>query len=162
MKRGWLYVTLLAGALALAVTGGTVLAHGGEADGESPAGGMVSRVAAILGLGETDVQGAFDQAKEEIRDEAVQNRLDRLVENGLLTPEESEEYLGWFEARPETLAPRMYRGFGDGGLHHGTMGGHGMMRGGMGFWMGGGHHTGDCDEAPAASPTPENPDATSL
>jgi hypothetical protein len=71
--------------LALGITGGTVLAQGdGSRDG-SPAGGLVSRVAAILGLDETQVEDAFQQARGELQDEAIQRKLDTLVENGRLT-----------------------------------------------------------------------------
>ncbi len=131
MRRRWLFGGLLAGVLAIGITGGTVLALGG---GEKAAHeSFVSRVAAILSLDEAQVQEAFSQATDEIRDEAQQTRLDSLVEIGRLTREQADEYMEWYQARPEVL-PRQGR--------FGPFGGHGrMMRRGHGshggkWWKG--------------------------
>jgi hypothetical protein len=46
----------------------------------------------------------------------VENRLQKLVEEGKITQEEADEFLGWWQARPEgiPLGPG-HRGFG--GMH---------------------------------------------
>jgi hypothetical protein len=108
-------------------------------------------VATILGLDETDVQDAFDQAGREMEDDALHRSLDRKVERGRLTQEQADEYEGWYQSRPESLSPRpSFRGFG----HRGFFGG--RMMGGRG-WFGGGFHRG-VDPTPA----PESSDANSL
>ena len=100
MKRRWVVIGLVVGLLAMAVTTGAVLSYTG--DGDSPYGTFASRVAAILGVDQAQVQDALDQAAREIQDEAIQNKLNRLVESGRLTQEQADEYLEWYLARPES------------------------------------------------------------
>ena len=80
MKRRWLFIPLLVGALAIGITGGAILANGTGTEGDSPLKSFASRVAVILGLDESQVQDAFDQAATEMQDEALQQKLDRQVE----------------------------------------------------------------------------------
>ena len=152
MKRPrWLFVALLVGALALSITGATVLAHSAGTDGDSPFKSFVSRVATILGLDESDVQDAFDQAGREMEDDALHRSLDRQVERGRLTQEQADEYEAWYQSRPETLSPRLpFRRFGG----HGFFGG--RMRGGHGWFGGGFYHGVD------PTPTPESSGAVSF
>jgi hypothetical protein len=129
----WLFVALLVGALALGITGSTVLAHSESTDGDSPFQSFVSRVATILGLNETDVQEAFDQAGREMENDALHKFLDRQVELGRLTREQADEYEGWYQSRPEVLSPRpFFRRFGGHGFFGGRMWGrHGRLGGGL-------------------------------
>ena len=124
MKRQWIVVTLLVGALALGITGGTVLAQEDGAGGDSQVGSFVSQVAGILGLDETQVKDAFQQARGELQDEAIQRKLDLMVERGRLTQEQADEYLEWYLSRPEGL-PTIFphRGSGGHAFHRGMMGG---------------------------------------
>ncbi len=142
MKRRWIVTAVLMGILAIGVTGGTILASTDGEDGETPQGRIMSRVAEILGLSEGQVQDAFDQARQEVHDEATQDRLAQMVERGLLTQEQADEYQEWYDTRPEGIGP----GFGHGGMGGGPGFGRGVfgfgrghgghMRGGMGFWQG--------------------------
>ena len=105
--------------MAIAVTGGTVLANTNAQEGENGRQGFVSRVATILGLGEDEVQKAFSQSRQEMQEQGLQNKMDKLFENGTLTEEQVAEYKEWLEARPEGLdglpfVGRRGRGFGFG------------------------------------------------
>ncbi len=120
MKRHRLFVTLLAGVLAMGIAAGTVLANGDGTESDSPLSSFASRVAAILGLDEAQVQDALKQAATEMRDEAVEWKLDRLIEQGRLTQEQADEYREWYQSRPEGLSPGLRSpGFGK----HGFFGG---------------------------------------
>ena len=116
-KPRWLVAGLLVGILTAGIMGGTVLAHTSGDDGGSPIQSLASRVADILGLDEADVQGALEQARTEMRSDILQHRLDYQVEQGLITQEQADEYLEWYQARPEGLSPRHHRGFGGFGFH---------------------------------------------
>ena len=129
MRKRWLVTGLHAGLLSLAVIGGTAVAQEAESGGDTPLKSFVTRVADILGLGEAEVQDALNQAATEMRDEALQLKLDYMVEKGVLTQEEADEYGVWYQSRPDTLS----RGFSFGGF-----GGHGFFRGRM--WGGHGFH----------------------
>ncbi len=151
MKKRWLFVTLLVGILAIGISGGAVLALGDGTSGDSPSKNLVSRVAAILGIEEAQVQDAFDQAAKEMQDEALQQRLDRLVEQGRLTQEQADEYQQWYQSRPESLSPGFqFHGFG----------GRGFFRGGI--WSGLGRHGVRFFHGASPTSTPESSEATSL
>jgi len=129
-KRRWLYALILTGLLVIGITGGAVLAHGGGENGDSPVKSFASRVAGILGLNESQVQDAFDQARTEMQDEALQAKLDKMVESGRLTQEEADEYKEWYDSRPDTLTP----GFGGRKFHFGQGFGSRWFHHGMGMW----------------------------
>ena len=140
---------LLIGALVatMALTG--VLAGSVSADTEdsdNPKGQLMARVAEILGIDQAEVEAAFDQAMDEQRDErhaqmeeARDAHIQSLIDEGVVTQEEVDEWEAWMESRPdnsesmqewkETMPdlgddfPLMKRA--------GRMGGRGMARGGM-------------------------------
>ena len=122
MKKSWVFIAAIVGLLTIGTTGGVILAQEDTADDGSPLKGLVSRVAAILGIDEGDVQAAFDQAQEEMRDEALERKLAALVEQGRLTEEQADEYREWYQSRPEGIAP---------GMSFGKRGGHGFFGRGM-------------------------------
>ena len=79
-----------------------VLAQGNE-KGESNASRLAAKVAVILGLDAAEVDDAINQARRELRDEAIQKKLNALVEKGRLTQEQADEYLNWIQSRPEGI-----------------------------------------------------------
>ena len=102
MRKRWILVPVALVAMALAVaTAGVALAH--EDNRDSKIGNFTSRVAEILGLDEGEVEDAMNQAWQELRDEAMQSKLDSLVEEGRITQEQADEYLDWYQSRPEML-----------------------------------------------------------
>ena len=147
-RKRWFVVALATAALVVGVAGGTVLANEGETSDDSPVKNLVSRVASILGLEESQVQDAFDRATTEMQDEALQSRLDQMVADGRLTQEQADEQRDWYQSRPDTIAPGS--GFMFGG--HGKFGG----RGWFGHrWHGRGHCPGQI-----TTPTPEDTTGT--
>jgi hypothetical protein len=145
VKRHWIFVALLVGALALGITGGTVLAQETDASGTSPIKSFAARLAEKLGLQEAQVQDAMKQAAREMRDEGLKRKLDAAVAAGRITQAQADELYTWYQARPDVMGMGMGKGFGFRG--HG-MGGHrghhGMMPGGMGYM-----------QPPAATTTPQ-------
>ena len=140
MKKSWVFIAAIVGLLTIGTTGSVILAQEDTAEGGSPLNELVSRVAAILGIDEGDVQAAFDQAQEEIRDEALERRLAALVEQGRLTETQADEYREWYHSRPERIAP---------GMTFGKRGGHGYF--GLGMRLGRRGH-GNGRWAPIAPP----------
>ena len=105
MRKKWLLAVVAVGILAAGLGVGAVFASGGlsagDGDGDSPKSTFISKVASILEIDEATVSDAFEQAKSEIEDEMVQARLDAAVEKGTITEEQAEEYLEWFQDRPD-------------------------------------------------------------
>ena len=129
-KKRWLVMSVVVGLLTVGITAGAVLAHGGGADGESALNSFASRVAAILGLEESQVQDAFTQAKGEAqvakqaaRETRIQDKLDQMVADGSITQEQADEYMEWIRSKPEGIGSlRGIRGFSS----QGYLGGHGF------------------------------------
>lgn len=83
--------------------------------------GLIGRVATILGLPQSTVQNAFDQAQKDMANQALQNRLSGLVQQGKITQDQANQYQNWYESRPDVPLPGMgpmgqlgRRGFGFG------------------------------------------------
>jgi len=75
-----------------------------------------------VAIDSAQLKDALDQAQSEMRDEALESRLQNLVDEGKITQEEADQYLEWWQSRPDIELPLP----GPGG--HGPGGG--MMRGG--------------------------------
>ncbi len=101
MRKGLIIVALVVGALALALTGGATLAQSGDSDGDSRKGKFAERVASILGIETSQVEDAMQQARTELRDEALQEKLDAMVESGKITQAQADEIKAWVQAKPE-------------------------------------------------------------
>ena len=101
---------------------GVALAQGPKGDG-SVAGSLAARVAEILGLDAAEVGDAISQARTELRDEAVQEKLTALVEKGLITQEQADEKSSWFQSKPEWNPANGKQFFGK-MEHHGGWKGH--------------------------------------
>ena len=105
-KPRWIFVPVAVGVLALGIVGGTALAQSGDSEDKPQIESIPSRVATILELDEETVRNAFQQAKMEMRTDALMRRLDHQVEQGRITQEQADEYLEWYESKPEGLPNR--------------------------------------------------------
>lgn len=112
-RKRWLIGTVLAALMALGIAGGVVLAQ--AADGDSPMKSFAGRVAEILGIDETRVQDAMNQARQEMFSERLQEKLDKMVESGRITQEQADEYKAWIESQPDGA----FKKFGKRGHHDG-------------------------------------------
>lgn len=98
-------ITLGIAVLLVGSIGGVALAQTDSNEGDQP-GTLFDRVSAILageGVSVTSdqLQAAFSQASGELRNEAMQNHLQYLVEKGKLTQEEADQYQEWLQSKPE-------------------------------------------------------------
>lgn len=103
-KHKKLLVIALAAILVLTIGLTTTAFASGQGNGDTnPVQTFISKVAGILGLGEEQVADAFDQARQEMRDEALEQRLQKAVENRCITEEEAAGIREWWQNRPEAL-----------------------------------------------------------
>lgn len=106
-------VAVLVPVLLLTVGGvATVMADDPTPPPEAEANGLLSRVAQILDIPEDDLIDAFNQAREEMREEAHVRFLDRALENGRITQEEYDAIMEWWEQRPDVLDCPLPNAFG--------------------------------------------------
>ncbi len=129
---------ILMAALAVALLAGTIggVALAQDEDGAAPLAedrqaACMDRVGAIyeantgVALDQEQLRNAFGEARAEMRAEALQNRLADLVEQGVITQEEADEYQTWFESKPDVSlggpGGRCFGGQGFGGKMFGMM-----------------------------------------
>ena len=108
--------------VAVAVVGFSIALAQENEKGDSNASKLAAKVAEILGLDAAVVDDAIKQARKELRDEAVQNKLNAMVEKGQLTQEQADEYLNWIQSRPEGIPAMRKQFFGKMGHHKGWKG----------------------------------------
>ncbi len=118
-KRKWLIPVIVATVLVVGgITGGLVLAGSdNSAEGENQlllsdrCQELLERVCAIyeertgVAIDAEQLREALEQAREEMREEALENRLEKLVEEGKITQEEADQYLEWWQSRPDIEVP---------------------------------------------------------
>ena len=119
MRKLQIIIPLVIAVVAVAVISFSIaLAQGNEED-DSNASKLAITVAEILGLDTAVVDDAIKQAHEELRDEAIQKKLNALVEKDRLTQEQADEYLNWIQSRPEGIPAIGKHFFGKRGDHKG-------------------------------------------
>ncbi len=148
MRKRTLVAALAVGLLTLAVVGGAVLAQTSDED-DGAGKGFAARVAEILDLEEADVEAAMEQARADMLDERLDAHIDRLVERGVLTEEQAEEYRTWLDDRPDDLPQLGGRGRGPG--RHSFARGHGRFGRGGSDQSSGDESSGDTVSANAQS-----------
>jgi hypothetical protein len=80
---------------------------------------FVSKVADKLGMDEDTVATAMKEARQEMMDEALAERLQEAVEEGRITQEQADQISEWMKSRPEALDE--LGGFGPRGERGGQM-----------------------------------------
>ncbi len=73
---------------------------------------ILARVVEILGIPLESLQQAFRQAREEMREQSIQNRLNKAVDKGIITQPESQQTLDWWNSRPKAALAKLFpKGF---------------------------------------------------
>lgn len=110
--KGWLKVLLsvLLAVVLLGVPSGIALAQ--DEQTEPPQNALTARVAEILGIQQETLENAIKQAQQEQWQKALEERLDQMVEKGIITGEQKEAFLDWLKKRPDIPGLRGICGFG--------------------------------------------------
>jgi hypothetical protein len=135
-KKKWITIAVLAATLVIlaGVVGGTAYAQSATTTNTTqaePVKTIYARVANILGIDQQKLEDAVAQAQKEARDEELNNRLNSMVTAGTITQDQANQYLQWWQAKPDVgdeIGPGGDMGFGGGPGVPG--GGHGMGPGG--------------------------------
>ncbi|MFH0942321.1 MAG: hypothetical protein V1823_04810 [Chloroflexota bacterium] len=98
-------IAVLAVVVLVGSTVGVVLAQD-ETSGTGQPQTLFERAAAILGTSGTIVtaeqlEAAFTQARQEMRDETIDSRLKVMVEAGTITQEQADQFKAWLAQRPD-------------------------------------------------------------
>jgi hypothetical protein len=130
MKRKKLIIisSIVAGVIVvIGLVGGSVFAASTTTSitATNPESIFAGKVATILGIDQVKVEAAFTQAEKEMRTEAENSRLAKMVEDGTITQTQADQYKAWLESQPDVPAL------------NGPRGGRGMMGPGFGCPPGG-------------------------
>lgn len=118
-KRRWVIPVVVVSVLLIGgIVGGVVVAGSDSSSNTEDQSQLADRYQALLGrvcaiyeeqtgvaIDPEQLKNAWQQARGEMVDAAVENWLQNLVENGKITEEEAQQYLGWWEARPDVEVP---------------------------------------------------------
>jgi competence protein ComGC len=72
---------------------------------------LISKVADILDIDQQTLENAFRQAQQEQRGEALDNRLEELVNEGTINQQQANEFNTWINSRPDVplVGPRQLK-----------------------------------------------------
>jgi len=98
------------------ITGVVLAQNGDDSQPEARHEALLERVCEIykentgVAIDPQELEDAFAQAQSEMRTEALKSCLQKLVDEGKITQEQADQYLEWWQSRPDVPA-----GFGFGG-----------------------------------------------
>ena len=139
-KRKWFIPVVVVSVLLIgSIVGGAIVAAQEDSAGNTEVESemieqhqaLLERVCAIyeentgVAIDSEQLKDALRQAREEMLDEALENRLQNLVNEGKITEEEAGQLLDWWQSRPDVELP--LPGFGGPGPGGGIMQGRGFQ-----------------------------------
>jgi uncharacterized membrane protein len=120
-KRKWFIPVVVVSVLLIGgITGGVVAAvnnsssnttAGNQTQAADQYQALLDRACAIyeettgVVIDPEQLKEALTQARSEMQNEALQNWLQDLVDNGKITQGEADQYLGWWQSRPDIELP---------------------------------------------------------
>jgi len=131
-KRKWFIPVVVASVLLIGGIVGGVVVAGNDSSSNTTAGNQsqaADRYQALLDkacaiykektgvvIDSEQLREALKQARSEMRDEALKSWLQNLVDKGKITQQEADQYLEWWQSRPNIQLPLL----GLGGQCHGV------------------------------------------
>jgi uncharacterized membrane protein len=118
-KRKWFIPVVVVSVLLIGgVVGGVVVAGSNNSSNTEDQSQTADRYQALLdkacaiyeentgvAIDSGQLKDALEQAQSEMRDEALQNWLQDLVDKGKITQGEADQYLEWWQSRPDIELP---------------------------------------------------------
>ena len=127
-SKKFIIITVTVAAVVAGCLAGVVFANpenGDASQPESKYGALLDRVCEIyeentgVTIDPQQLRDAFVQAQSEMRDEALESRLQYLVDQGKITQDEADQYLEWWQSRPDVPFNFGFPGFRSGPRLHG-------------------------------------------
>jgi hypothetical protein len=118
-KRKWFIPVVVVSVLLIGgIVGGVVVAGNNSSSNTEDQSQITDRFQALLdrvcaiyeentgvAIDSEQLKDALDQARSEIREEALESWLQNLVEEDKITQEEADQYLEWWQSRPDIELP---------------------------------------------------------
>ena len=120
-SKKFIMVTLLVAVVLVGSIGGVALAQTENGDDSQPKT-LLARVAEILSIDQQELEDAFAEARSEMQAEALDSRLQYLVDQDEITQDEADQYKAWMESRPDVSVGFGFKGHGGFRGMHGIRG----------------------------------------
>jgi uncharacterized membrane protein len=118
-KRKWFIPAVVLSVLLIGgIAGGVIAAADNSSNNTEAQNQTTNRYQALLdkacaiyeektgvAIDSEQLKDALDQAQSEMRDEALESRLQNLVDEGKITQAEADQYLEWWQSRPDIELP---------------------------------------------------------
>jgi len=117
-KRKWFLPVVLSLVLIGGITGGVVAAMDNSSSNSTAGNQTTDRYQALLdkacaiyeektgvAIDSQQLEEALQQARSEMRDEALRSWLQNLVDKGKITQQKADQYLEWWQSRPDIKLP---------------------------------------------------------
>ncbi|MGA8848366.1 MAG: hypothetical protein WB564_00860 [Dehalococcoidia bacterium] len=120
-KRKWFIPVVVASVLLIGGIVGGVVVAGDDISSNTTAGNqtqaadryqaLLDRACAIyeektgVAIDSGQLKDALEQARSEMQNEALKSWLQNLVDNGKITQQEADQYLEWWQSRPDIKLP---------------------------------------------------------
>ena len=118
-KRKWFIPVVVVSVLLIGgIVGGVVVAESDSSSNNEEQSQTTDRYQALLdracaiyeektgvAIDSEQLKDALNQAQGELRNEALESRLQTLVDEGKMTQEEANQYLEWWQSRPDIEVP---------------------------------------------------------
>jgi hypothetical protein len=137
-KRKWFIPVVVASVLLIGGITGGMVAAANNTSSNTTAGNESNQYQAFLdracaiyeektgvAIDSGQLEAALEQARSDMKDEALQNWLQGLVDKGKITQQEADQYLDWWQSRPNIALP--LPGLGGQGPKGGMMWGRGFQ-----------------------------------
>lgn len=120
-SKKFIIIAVTVAAVLAGTLNGVAFAQTGNEDEDQPEAkweALVDRVLEIyeektgVAINQEALKDSFIQARGEMRTEALQNRLQNLVDQERITQGEADEYLEWWQAKPDTPLRFGFQGLG--------------------------------------------------
>jgi len=122
-SKKFIIITVTVAAVLAGCLAGVVFANPENGDNnqpESKCGALLDRVCEIyqentgVAIDPQQLKDAFVQAQDEMELNALESRLQSLVDQGRITQEEADQYLEWWESKPDVPFNFGFHGFRSG------------------------------------------------
>jgi hypothetical protein len=104
-KKNIVIIGVIAAVVVAGSITGIAIAQTNTPPKPDPSKTLMGRAAAILGIDQQKLQSAFDQANRDMQNEALDNRLKSLVDQGKMTQDQADQYKKWWQSKPNITLP---------------------------------------------------------
>jgi len=110
-RKKLIIAAVLVAVMVAGIVGGVTLSadNGNDSEPEAKYEALLNRVFEIyqentgVAIDQEALKDAFVQARSEMQAQALETRLQSLVDEGKITQAQADEYLDWWQARPDVL-----------------------------------------------------------